>query len=330
MAQSFVKYQRSHEFAPPANKTFSYNQNNFIQIRKCPNSYQNFFRKLLSGLEMSDQIDCALDLMRRLPPQNTEENLSQLIDLAPDLHEELLNAIDQPLKVARCKSKNRDYLLSTFNRDGDSFRSPWSNEYDPSIIEGDGLFPSPKTRKLEVSANEAFDVYREMYYEGGISSVYFWDNDQEPELTKHQPGFSGAVLFKKVGDGGRKMKGAWDSIHVFKATERSRMAHYKLTSTVMLYTITSKDELGNMNLSGSMTRQFEADYPIDDPSAHIANIGRMVEDIELKMRNLLQEVYFGKTKDIVNGLRSIKSLVESQKQADVQKELLGKLMERKS
>jgi capping protein beta len=51
------------------------------------------------------------------------------------------------------------------------------------------------------------------------------------------------------------MKGAWDSIHVFKANERGRNAHYKLTSTVMLYTITSKPELGHMNLSGSMTRQ---------------------------------------------------------------------------
>ena len=27
------------------------------------------------------QLDCALDLMRRLPPQKTEENLAGLIDL---------------------------------------------------------------------------------------------------------------------------------------------------------------------------------------------------------------------------------------------------------
>ena len=27
------------------------------------------------------QLDCALDLMRRLPPQQTEKNLSDLIDL---------------------------------------------------------------------------------------------------------------------------------------------------------------------------------------------------------------------------------------------------------
>lgn len=32
-------------------------------------------------LQTEQQLDCALDLMRRLPPQNTEENLAGLIDL---------------------------------------------------------------------------------------------------------------------------------------------------------------------------------------------------------------------------------------------------------
>ncbi|CAJ0749737.1 22439_t:CDS:2 [Entrophospora sp. SA101] len=236
---------------------------------------------------MNDPLECALDLMRRLPPQKTEENLVQLVDLVPHLHEDLINAVDQPLKVGRCKKEGKDYILCAFNRDGDSYRSPWSNEYDPYI--NDGILPSSKIRKLEIAANEAFNTYREMYYEGGVSSAYFWDDPPD----------------------GRK-------------------AQYKLTSTVMLYTITNKPDLGNMNLSGSMTRQFEAEYPFDDPSAHIVNIGRMVEDIELKMRNLLQEVYFSKTKDIVNGLRSVNSLVDAQKQMNVQKELVGKLLERKA
>jgi hypothetical protein len=43
-------------------------------------------------------------------------------------------------------------------------------------------------RKLEVAANEAFDVYRELYYEGGVGSVYFWDLDD---------GFAGVILLKK-------------------------------------------------------------------------------------------------------------------------------------
>jgi capping protein beta len=46
------------------------------------------------------------------------------------------------------------YLLTRF------IRSPWSNEYDPPIE--DGTAPTPKLRKLEIAANEAFDTYREL------------------------------------------------------------------------------------------------------------------------------------------------------------------------
>lgn len=35
--------------------------------------------------------------------------------------------------------------------------------------------PSERLRKLEIDANTAFDQYREMYFEGGVSSVYLWD-----------------------------------------------------------------------------------------------------------------------------------------------------------
>jgi capping protein beta len=67
---------------------------------------------------------------------------------------------------------------------------------------------------------------------------------------------------------------------------------------------------------------------VDDPSMHIANIGRMVEEMEIKMRHLLRDVYFGKTKDTVNDLRSIDSLTETRKQQAIQKEIMAKLQER--
>ncbi|CAG8808019.1 598_t:CDS:2, partial [Racocetra persica] len=164
MARSPVRSHRSYEttyFESPANTILAYHHQPFKVRSVCENtvtSYQNFFRKLLS-LKMDDQLECALDLMRRLPPQNTEENLSQLISLVPPLHEDLVNAIDQPLKVATCPITKKEYLQSSFNRDGDSFRSPWSNEYDPPFESG--MLPSPKTRKLEIAANDAFNTYRE-------------------------------------------------------------------------------------------------------------------------------------------------------------------------
>jgi len=37
-------------------------------------------------------------------------------------------------------------------------------------------------------------------------------------------------------------------------------------------------------------QQSEQDWPLNDTGSHINNIGRMIEEMEIKMRNLLQEV----------------------------------------
>jgi len=67
----------------------------------------------------------------------------------------------------------------------------------------------------------------------------------------------GVILIKRAGDGARNIKGCWDSIHVIEVQEKStgRSAHYKLTSTVMLWLQTSRPGSGTMNLGGSLTRQ---------------------------------------------------------------------------
>lgn len=262
------------------------------------------------------QLDCALDLMRRLPPQQIEKNLSDLIDLVPDLCEELLSSIDQPLKIATDKKVGKDYLLCDYNRDGDSYRSPWTNTYDPPLE--DGAMPSERLRKLEIEANSAFDQYRELYFEGGVSSVYLWDLDS---------GFAGVILIKKAGDGSKMIKGCWDSIHVVEVQEKSsgRSAHYKLTSTSMLWLQTNRVGSGTMNLGGSLTRQVEQDAQVGEASPHIANIGKLVEDMENKIRNTLYEIYFGKTRDIVNGLRSVQPLSDGKQQDEMRKELFNAL-----
>lgn len=88
---------------------------------------------------------------------------------------------------------------------------------------------------------------------------------------------------------------------------------------------TTSGSLGELDLSGNMTRQVEQDLPVDNDDSHIANVGRLVEDMELKMRNLLQEVYFGKAKDVVGDLRSIGSLSEGARDREAQRELIGSM-----
>jgi len=281
---------------------------------------------------MGDLVDSMLDLMRRLPPTRTQENVAALVDLCPEYADDLLGSIDQPLEVRMDRATGREYLCCDYNRDGESYRSPWSNEYDPPI--DDGTVPSVKLRKLEIAANDAFDTYRELYFEGGVSSAYLWDLDDG--------GFAGVVLLKKTmaPTTPQEPAGSWDSIHVFEAAERGRQAHYKLTSTVMLQLTTQsgRDAAahagerrgpealktgGQTTLSGSMTRQTEQDWPIHDASSHITNTGKMIEEMEIKMRGLLQEVYFGKTRDIVYNLRSVDDLEKARRQKELQKELAG-------
>ena len=178
--------------------------------------------------------------------------------------------------------------------------------------------------------NNAFDVYRQMYYEGGISSIYLWDLDE---------GFAGVVLLKKTSTDNAA---GWDSIHVFEVDERrttggggggGKSAHYKLTSTVILHLAHnsgSKDD--TMSLAGSMTRQLESTLALASSggalgtdASHVVNIGKLVEDMEGKMRNLLQEVYFGKAKDVVGDLRSVQGLTGVNRERAAQREVIGSM-----
>ena len=108
------------------------------------------------------------DLLRRLPPSSTSNSLNKICALAPDLTEELLSSVDQPLEIRRCKKTGRDYLLCDYNRDGDSWRSPWSNEFEyqgPADGEGEeeeGVKPSDRVRKMEVAMGDAIDIYRDL------------------------------------------------------------------------------------------------------------------------------------------------------------------------
>jgi capping protein beta len=264
-----------------------------------------------------EQLDFALDLMRRLPPSQTEENLAGLIDLCPDLVEDLLSAIDQPLKIAYDSESKKDYLLCDYNRDGDSYRSPWSNKFDPPLK--DGNTPPKELRELEINMNKAFDFYRDLYFEGGVSSVYLWEVEG---------GFAGVILIKRTQDmakgTGEPMKGTWDSIHVFDVEDKDATADYKLTSTVMLTIETENEKTGTVSLSGSMTRQEAREaQQVNKEKTHICNIGSFVEDVENRMRISLNTVYFGKTKDIANDLRK-KMGVQFAAQAKAAQESLAK------
>lgn len=170
-------------------------------------------------LSKADPLDSALDLMRRLPPEKVQQNLSKLIDIVPDLTEDLLAAVDQPLKVDNCKKTGKSYLLCDYNRDADSFRcvcvlwepgiapfSSWSDPRGQMTInhrwtmgqnlrihwESWKLWPMMRLILIEKCMDHwlatCWLICWFRYFEGGVSSVYMWDLDD---------GFAAAILIKK-------------------------------------------------------------------------------------------------------------------------------------
>lgn len=49
------------------------------------------------------------------------------------------------------------------------------------------------------------------------------------------------------------------------------------------------------------------------------------QDMENKIRSTLNEIYFGKTKDIVNGLRSVQTFADKSKQEALKNDLVEAL-----
>lgn len=50
--------------------------------------------------------------------------------------------------------------------------------------------------------------------------------------------------------------------------------------------------------------QSESSGPIGKDGSHLANIGRMIEDMEIQLRSDLDALYIQKTNEIINSIRS--------------------------
>jgi len=229
-----------------------------------------------------------------------ENSLAGLIELKPSLTDELLTHVDQPLKVQKDPKTGKSYVLCDYNRDGDSYRSPWSNEYFPPM--SDGFLPSKTLRDLEITANSLFDIYRKLYFEGGYSSAYFFDTDE-----KNDDSFGAFFLIHKDVEAAKSLKkGWWDSTHVFEVVaDKDHHYVYKLTTTVMVSMGMKNALVGEVDLSGSMTQQETKSLTFNDANPHIANMGKMLEYMELKVRNAIEGIYIQKTREVINGMRLV-------------------------
>ncbi|KAL9180910.1 hypothetical protein ACHAXT_009715 [Thalassiosira profunda] len=247
-----------------------------------------------------------LDVLRRTDPREVEKHLDGLTDIVADddLADELHQRVDVPFKIGvDTEAGGRKFLLCEHNRDGDSHRSPWTNAYHPPL--DDGLRPSERLRAVELQANEALDVYRELYYgkASSVGSVYLWDQEGTGASTDggsdpSTMGFAGCFLLKNEAGEGND----WNSTHVVNVVPMQKgVCRYELTSTLLL--AVAPDELPSTALSGSLVRRNVREGKVGEDGDHVVTIGGFLEDVESEMRSAMDGLYIQKARSVVQMVR---------------------------
>ena len=140
------------------------------------------------------------------------------------------------------------FLKCEYNRDGDSWRSPFSNTYIPPLEEDaeDAFYPTGNLLEMEQKANSLLREYAKLYFEDCITSVYFFEIDG---------GFGASFLIKKNRDGfGGAKVAEWDSIHSF-TVQQGAEDNFSLVSTIFLDLELEDESTGTGKIAGTYTRE---------------------------------------------------------------------------
>ncbi|CRG97954.1 F-actin-capping protein subunit beta, putative [Plasmodium gallinaceum] len=243
------------------------------------------------------KVEAALSICNILPSHLFEETIKILSEIDQNLTNNILINKEGPIKTKFDSEEKKYYLANMFNKEKDSYRSPYANIYYPDNF-SNSYIPSEPLRNLEILFNEIFDKYRKAYYISGLSSVYLWPNPTEE-------GFVGCFLIKKSESFNVNTSIIWEATHLIQVNISHLIIHYQISSTVNFY-ITKKNEI---ILSASINKALENPKKILDMNLlkdkffHMENMGKMIESIENSLRKSIEYIYMPKITDILNSLR---------------------------
>ena len=216
---------------------------------------------------------------------------------------------------------SREYLKHEYNRDGESFRSPWSNKFFPEAADC-SFFPSADLLKLEQKMNDVFSQYVYLYYDNAISSVFLVDSET--------PGFNGSYLVKKVLENEKEIKyGCWDAIHIVTCEIGAEKVNYQVVSTVMVTIDAEQETLGKMNIAGASSKTAKSEAPVNAEfnsnadMVHIRYIGKLIEHNEGLLRDEVTEHYLTKQRQITNSGRLMEEYMTLDEKRKFQEELMA-------
>lgn len=247
-----------------------------------------------------------IQLNQILPVSQIDSNIdaiSTVIYENDDLLNEFLQKVDNRTQISNDDPKG-EFIKCEQNRDGDSYRSPISNQYFPPT--DDAKYPSKPLRDLEEKLNKMFHQYAKAYYSSTAHvSCYCWDLGEQVS-----EGFGAAVLIKNAINHEKDINtGVWDSSNIVTVTFEEEggkiKAKYSLITTVSLSMGFTSKICGSVSLSGSIARSAHTAKVVKNyiEDSHVENIGVLIEDLESNIRNTIDTIYVMKSKEIVDTAR---------------------------
>lgn len=242
-------------------------------------------------------VTAGLDLLRHVPPKDVEERMFDIFQLNPDLTDEMISAVDIPLKIEQDKETHQDFIKCDYNRDGDSFRSPFSNKYYPPLP--DGQLPSGKLRKLEELANKSFASYLNLFFRYGTLSVYCWD------LEDKSFGL-GVFVRKDCNSTTEEFDGSISCSDVFTITETATGQYdYEMVSSVLLELKVNVPGGKPVIMSGGCADSKVKSLPAKDNIEMLVNVGTMIEDNAANFMEHVKQIYVSKMTEILSYTKGI-------------------------
>ena len=247
-------------------------------------------------------------------------------DGAEDVLDAIALSADQHCPVVLCSIgapmvSPHAFVASEYNRSGDAYRCPKCHQFvcltedgesSASVHEPLPFPPSSIQRQIEVTAASLFGEYAKLYYGPScVTSVYAWD--ASPSAVFSELGV--AVFFHHRPD--KHVKSVWNSTHIISLNlERDDTILYSMQTTIFL-DVSRGEYSSEVPVAPTQSRVngFVSSPIVSfkgkkgsrpgklDPSSIAADIGEQIQTVENKLRESLEELYFGKTTLIVKELR---------------------------
>ena len=255
------------------------------------------------------KLSSCLNLSLLLPISKLEKNVNAISSLIYNEDETLdsfLQKVDQPLIINL--QKKGGFICCEFNRDGDSYRIPGTNEYLPQIEDGNLL--KEKFLQLEIEFNKIFRIYTNFYYStNAICSVYVYPIDENNDDE-----FVVSALISHSIEGENNSKGKWETTNLctINVDYDNKEVSYNLITSVVVYlngnikTGINNNNNNNLNLGGSLMKNVKKNVKFKDnidDQFHITNVGNLIEDLETNICSEIEVIYFQKTIQIIDSAR---------------------------